>query len=314
MKAFILAAGLGTRLRPLSDKFAKPSFWFYDKPILGHIIDKLCDAGITDIVINLHYRSASIRRHLRGLIPKEVSVTFSFEPVILGTAGALAPVRSLLSDSAFVIINGDIIIDIDLHSVIQFHRRANTLATLVLHPPSQNDFPSVGADAGNKISSFPFGEFKAEKNNWQGTFTGVQIVEPEILDYIEPSGFQSITENVYAEMLREGIDINAYQFSGYWNDMGTPKRYFQAHWDVMEHNGIIPGLIFQDSSFFGSDIRMGKHCQRCKHVVLGSHVRVGDGSVLENVIIWPGLRIKNHSQLKNGILYSRNLFYPVELS
>jgi len=315
MKAVILAAGLGTRLRPLSNNFAKPSFWFFDKPILGHIIAKLYEAGITEIVLNLHYRPASIRRHLRGIVPKDVSITFSFEPVILGTAGALAPVKSFLSDSSFVIINGDIIIDIDLPSVIQSHQRSNTPATLVLHPPSQNEFPSVGADSRNRIASFPFGEFKDDNVHWQGTFTGIQIVEPEILDYIEPSGFQSITEDVYAVLLRKGIDINAYEFSGYWNDIGTPERYFQAHWNVMQPDReIIPGLVFQDSSYIGSETRIGKHCQVSNHVVLGNHVKVGEYSVLENVIVWPGLHINKHCHLKNGILYSQNQFYPVEIS
>src|SRR5258705_6800737 len=147
MRAIILAAGLGTRLYPLTCDRTKPAVPFLNKPIVAFSVEYLKLHGITDIVVNLHHQPDSVRQALGDGSELGVKLTYSYEPEILGTAGGLDKVRDFLSDDDFVVINGKIITDINLAEAIETHRNRKAIATMVLrHNPKHEHYSNVEVD------------------------------------------------------------------------------------------------------------------------------------------------------------------------
>ncbi len=304
MKAIILAAGFGTRLRPLSQKTAKPALPFFHRSVIGHLVYQLKQAGIRDIAINLHHAPASIRRVLRNKMDRSDHLHFSFEPKILGTGGVLGPLLKFIGNDPFVLINGDVLMDISISNVIATHRQNRSIATLVLHPPSVSQgFPPLGGSNDGTLTRFPYGNLKTGDYQWCGTFTGLHIIEPRLLQYVQPGTFQSITQDLYARALSEGSSINVYRHMGYWNDIGTPERYMDAHRDAFM--GKLPDLInFPDNRIFiGDSVRLGKNIQFGESVVIGKSSIIGDNVWLNRVVVMPDSIISSNTHISDAIVY-----------
>lgn len=226
MKALILAAGLGTRLRPYTNQLPKPLFPIAGQPVLDRIIDRLVDAGADRIAINTHHLHRLIADHVASQ-NYPVPVSIRFEPEILGTGGAIRNNVDFFGDDPFIVINGDIVTDIDIRSVYDIHCGHPYPATLVLH-----DFPifnTVTVDTDGFITDFadPAPGVSAL------AFTGIQVLDASVISRIPDNRFVSSID-VYREMIAEGIKIKAHTVSGhYWNDMGTPERFSEAVFDQM---------------------------------------------------------------------------------
>ncbi len=308
MKAVILAAGKGTRLRPLTNYTAKPAVWFFNRPVIWYTLISLYDSGIRQVLINLHHLPETVRKNLAELIPSDMQVHFFHETEILGTAGALVPMRKHLGDAPFFLINGDILTDIDFNKMIDHHNSRNALATLALHPASiALGFPLLGATADGRLSRFPYGPAKEAPYEWAGIFTGIQILEPGVFDFLKPEGFQAIT-NIYAEYFEKKLPVAAFYHQGYWNDIGTVERYVQAHFDVFESRiqskyfsraGI---LNIEDRQFISKSTHASDSRSLGKNVITNGTVDISRNVFLENVIVWPGNRFDSPGTIRNRIV------------
>ena len=310
-KAVILAAGFGTRLRPLTDHRAKPALPFFDRPLLAHMLPRLRAAGIEHVFINLHYNGWSVRRSLRSVREKTMRINYSFEPVILGTAGVLAPLYSELKDSSFLMINGDILSDIDCTALIRQHLHdSDAIATVVLHPPSsQKDFPRVGSDENFRLSRFPYGPLATGSAAWHGTFAGIHVIRPDLLRFIKKNTFQCINSQVYATALQKGLKIGTFRHDGYWNDIGTPERYLAAHRDVLRGNLLLMDVKPEASAaWIHRSARIHPAAKIGTGVVIGAGCRIEKNAVLENVVVWPGCIVRKNQTCHDGILTPDNRF------
>ncbi|MBN1879517.1 NDP-sugar synthase [bacterium] len=313
-KAVLLAAGFGTRLRPLTDHRAKPVLPFFNQTIAEYLLDILADAGIESVFINLHYQGWSVRRYLRSYRQHNMSVRFSFEPVILGTAGVLHPLYPHLKNSSFIMINGDILTDIDLRKMINLHNNhPDSIATVALHPPSNTGhFEPVGADKDNYLSSFPYGHLLNGRSAWQGTFAGIHIMRPEIFHFIRKHSYQCINSQAYADALEHGYRISAYRHEGYWSDIGTPARYLAAHRDVFNRRLCINNVMNWSHSFWchpTADVHPDTFIGT--NVVIGAGCRIDENVHLQNVVIWPGCTVHRRQRLHDGIMFSSERFLPI---
>jgi aminoglycoside/choline kinase family phosphotransferase/GTP:adenosylcobinamide-phosphate guanylyltransferase len=221
MKALILAAGLGTRLRPYTDHTPKPLFTIAGRPLLDIIIANLERAGCESIIINTHHLHREIERFVASR-SYSVPVTTRHEPQILGTGGAIKNVADFWDERPFMVINADIVADVDLAEVYRTHCRQHHPATLVLC--NNSDFNSVAVEEEKWISGF------RDQNSGQTderllTFTGIQVLEPLILDYIpENQAYSSI--DAFKKILAEDKKLQAWIIAdGKWQDIGTPERY-----------------------------------------------------------------------------------------
>jgi len=231
MKALILCAGLGTRLLPHTRCIPKPLFPINGKPLLDRTIQSLIQAQCRSIMINTHH----LHRDIEAFLAQQrysIPVQTCYEPRILGTGGAIHNVRDFWDKDAFMVINGDIVTDMDLKAVYDFHQRHGHPVTLVLH-----DFPqinTVSVDADQSVIGFDDGNFVPSNPGLPKlTFTGIQVIDPQVLKWI-PGAPSSSSIDLYRTLIKEGMTIRAHiPENCYWKDIGTPRQYQSAVLDQL---------------------------------------------------------------------------------
>ena len=203
MRAIILSAGYGTRLWPLTEDRTKPALPILGKPLVGYVAEYIASYGFDDIVVNLHHRPESVRAALGDGSKFGVKLHYVEEPVILGTSGALDNTREFFENETFLAINGKIITDIDLNAALETHRQTKALATLVLLRNQKRErFSVVNVEQGRVTGLGGMPELTSEPEPLM--FTGIQLLEPRIFDYIPRSVFSHSTTDVYPQAIANG--------------------------------------------------------------------------------------------------------------
>jgi len=235
MKAMILAAGLGTRLRPLTDTTPKVLLPVAGRPILEWNLLLLKRHGITEVIINLYHLGEQIVRALGDGARLGLRLAYSHEPTLQGTGGGIKQAAPFLKGGPFLVLNGDTLSDCDLTALIAAHRASRALATLAVRDdPNASSWGPVTLDAHARILQIKGNPPLAERRTALSVcmFAGIQVMEQAVLDAIPP-GPGSIID-VYGSLLRQGRPLHGYQMSGFWSDIGTQERYAQVQRDVAE--------------------------------------------------------------------------------
>jgi NDP-sugar pyrophosphorylase family protein len=242
MKALVLAAGMGERLRPLTDVTPKPMLELGGRPLIHYPLAMLRRAGITDIAINLHHLGSQIQHGLGDGSQLGLHITYAPEPVLLGTGGPLNGLRNFLGDDTFVIANSDTILDLDLGAMIAFHRERAALATIALFNPANLDYYSrLEIDAGKNLrrmrlltrraaplqyDDYPSSIAGAVAATLSGfMYCGVIVAEPAVLDRIPPHAPWSLMNGLFAPMVADAEPIFGYVHNGYFRTMDDLKSY-----------------------------------------------------------------------------------------
>ena len=223
MKAIILAAGKGERLRPLTDTLPKVMIKIGNKPCIQHNIELLKKHGIRDIAINTHYLPEKIKEYLGSGEKFGVKIKYSFEPEILGTAGALNNFRDFF-DETFVVIYGDVIHQTNLSEMLKFHKEKEGFATLALDDRSQVGRGVIILDEKDEIIQFV--EKPKEKIPGGLINSGIYIVEPEIMNHI-PKGFSDFGNDILPRLLTEGKKLFGFR-TGKVIDIGSLEDLEEA--------------------------------------------------------------------------------------
>jgi NDP-sugar pyrophosphorylase family protein len=234
VKAMLFAAGLGTRLRPLTDRVPKPLVPVAGRPMIDYPLLLLRHYGIRDIVVNVHHLRALLAQHLGDGAKFGLNITYSEETELLDTGGGLLKARPFLDGATFIVINSDVLIDVDLKDVIERHRARGAAASLVLRKdPEADRYGSIEISSDGRVQRFL--KYEAPSIASAGAlekfmFTGVQILEPGIFEVMaaEPSRRFGTTTSTYPKMLMQGMPLDGYVFEGFWQDLGTPERIAQA--------------------------------------------------------------------------------------
>ena len=228
MKSMILAAGMGTRLLPYTQKTPKPLFPVARRPLLDITIRALKHAGSSAIIINTHH----LHQKIDSFIKKKkygIPVYTRHEPVILGTGGGIKNVIDFFDDQPFIVVNSDIVTDIDLRKVYDYHLNHKYPVTLVLY--DNHTFNSVSFNKNKFITNFE--KEPSIPSSAMLTFTGIQVINPEVLDFIPTNVFSSIID-AYKKMISKGEKIKAFiSEKDYWQDIGTPVSYKKVVFDTM---------------------------------------------------------------------------------
>ena len=232
MKAMILAAGEGTRLRPLTLKAPKVMLPIAGKPILEYTLDLLQFHGITDAAINLHYLPNVVIDWLGDGSRFGIRVTYSVENPILGTAGALTRLRGFFDDT-FVLIYGDVLTDLDISSLVRFHQAKEALATVALF---EVDDPSacgiVEMDDDCRIVRFVEKPAPGITSSNLAN-AGIYVLEPSMIDHIPLDTFYDFGVHLFPALLDKGARLYGYVTRGYVIDTGTMENYRRAERDVL---------------------------------------------------------------------------------
>jgi mannose-1-phosphate guanylyltransferase len=311
----VLAAGLGTRLRPLTNEITKPMVPVLDRPVMAHILDLLEDHGFEDVIANLHYFPESIKQYFGERL------SYRFEPELLGTAGGVRGCADFFGDDSFVVISGDALTDIDLGAFAARHREAGGIATLAVKKVSDTrEYGVVLHDRDGRITGFQEKPSPEEALSDLGN-CGIYIFSPEIFDYFPDRPFVDWAQDVFPALLESDIPFHIHEVREYWNDVGSLAELRQGTFDALrgelrlqvEGRELAPGLIvagesvvprsaeIEGSVWIGSDVELGEDVRLTGPLVLGDGARVGEGAQLRDSILLPGTEVAQGAILIGAI-------------
>jgi mannose-1-phosphate guanylyltransferase/mannose-1-phosphate guanylyltransferase/phosphomannomutase len=305
MNAMVLAAGLGTRLRPLTYELPKPMVPVLDRPVMAHIVDLLDRHGIERAIANLHYFPDTIRDYFGDRLE------YRYEEELLGTAGGVRNCADFFGDETFLIISGDALTDIDLKRFAERHRQAGGIATLaVKRVADTREYGVVIHDSDGRISGFQEKPDPAEALSDLGN-CGMYIFEPEIFDYFPASDPVDWANDVFPALLDADVPFYVHEMDEYWNDVGSLDELRQGTFDALEGKlhvemagtEVADGVIAGEGSsvegaeqvdgpvWIGCDVQLGAGVRLHGPLVIGDHARIGDGALLRESIVFPGTEV-----------------------
>jgi NDP-sugar pyrophosphorylase family protein len=298
--AFVLAAGLGTRLRPLTDLLPKPLIPVFHKPLITFALDSLMAAGAGTLVLNTHHLPETFAE-VFGVKPsyREREVQLFHEPELLDTGGGMRNARSSLGEATFFLYNGDILADLPLAELLLHHRTSGTMATLLLKTSGGTANIRFDADSGRVLDLR--GALEIEEGVLT-VYSGIALFEPAIFDWIPAEGPASIIDALLAA-LRAGEQIGGMMSEGFWLDLGTPASYREAH-HLLADSTHRPSFLVDHS--WPQAIHPEAHVDPSvviKGVVsVGAGAVIGKGVFLRDSILWPGAVIQSGARIEESIV------------
>jgi len=297
MRAMILGAGLGTRLRPLTNELPKPVVPFFDQPLAAHALTLLAEIGVTDVVINTHYLGDRVEPALRAFVPSGMRLMIAHEPVLLGTGGgvraALARLDAELGEpdpsEPILLMNGDVLFFPDLGAAIAAHRDRDALATLVVreHPRAAE----LGAihlsreDGADRDVTRILGPNAPSTDAMM--FTGVHVLSPRAVAMLPAEG--CIIRQGYVPWLKDGARIAGHVETVPFRDCGTLREYHAAHLDVLQGRLDRPRVLLDARGWVAPDAAVDGASLEAS--VIGAGARVASGVTLRRVVVWPGAQV-----------------------
>ena len=299
-----MAGGEGTRLRPLTANQPKPMLPMANAPMAEHVVNLLRQHGFDEIVVTVGFLASTIRTYFGDGSELGVHLVYATEETPLGTAGSVLNARDELDDR-FLVISGDVLTDVDLTALVEFHTKQASVVTLALEAvPNPLEFGIVILDAEGRVERF------LEKPGWGDVFsdtinTGIYVLEPEVFDWIPAGRAVDFSSEVFPLMLEAGLAMYGYVGHDYWQDVGTLEAYLRAHADILDGKvhvevpgfplrpnvwlgagaEIHPSATILGPALIGDNCRIGQDVELNGYCVLGANVRVGDNTVIERSVI-----------------------------
>lgn len=284
MRAFVMAAGYGTRLEALGEEIPKPLLPLGGVPLIGFALEKLAALGVGEAAVNLHHGAEKIRSAL-GDYAHGVHIHYFYEPEILGTAGGIRNAEAFLCErnESFFVINADALCGADLKTALAHHQQGDFLATLILRRSTEaQKYGVLEFDEAGRLRKFLDADAPGIPQGGlsQAMFTGLSIMSPEMLSHIPAGVASDISTQVYPRLMESGARIGAVLSDSYWMDVGTPSRYLQANADV------ISGEFAPDFSWPAKEFLL----------IEGPPMNWGEGSIEPPVLIGPDVVIQKNAK------------------
>ncbi|MBT4799258.1 MAG: NTP transferase domain-containing protein [Verrucomicrobia bacterium] len=284
-KAFLLGAGLGTRLQPLTETLPKPLIPFANRPLITHALDHCLQAGITDFAINTHHLHETWDRFFPNGKYRDANLTFFHEPELLETGGGIKNITDWIKDDPVLVYNGDIITDFPIDRLMTGHMASNNTATLAV----QNHGPDLRITVdGHRVT-----DVRGLIHQQQGThqFMGIYVIDPEILELIPPNEKISIIP-AFVELIKQG-ELGAYHVKGHpkWLDLGTRETYLKA-------SLAIPPKVSREARI--------SETANIQNSWVAQNAIVESGSIIKDSILWPDTHVLQDAELTNCIVHSNS--------
>lgn len=309
-KAMIMAAGVGSRLEPLSSIVPKPLVPIANIPTMDILMKHLFSFGIKDVIANTYHRADDIINNY-----KENSLGINFQSVkeneLSGTAGGVKKCQFFFAeDDDFIIMSGDGLTDINIEEAYKSHKKSNSIATIVTKEVAHKEVFKYGIivpDEQGYVKSFQekpsLDEAKSNLAN-----TGIYIFNYKIFDFIPENTFYDFAKNVFPSIMNSGLKINTYKHYGYWSDIGSIEQYKQSNADIVEGNiSIIKANVFEENTgkyICGDNFskNTGSNIEGC--CVFGNNCKIGANCKIKNSILWDNIEIKDNIVIENSIILS----------
>lgn len=339
MRAMVLCAGLGTRLRPLTDRWPKPAIPLLGQPLFRSTLATLTRAGILEIGINTHHLPEVMEAVARAeCVRAGVSLEVSPERGELqGTGGGIRGLRDFLRGGDFVVLNGDVLFGLELGPVLEAHRRARAAATMVLLPmPAGETYNAVEVDQAGRVRRIAGrGPGGPRLSAWH--FSGVHVMSPRVFEFMSPSGAEDINRDVYLRMLEAGLEIHAHLLTNRrvsWSDLGTPRRYAATHQELLfgqveltpfgsaspflatptgagnfraHPSAVLADVRVSGPAWFGERCVLEQGVRIGAAVSVGPGARVGAGAHLNRVAVLDGAEVPAGVLLEDALIAPGNV-------
>jgi mannose-1-phosphate guanylyltransferase / phosphomannomutase len=305
MKAVIMAGGEGTRLRPLTSNAPKPMMPLANRPMMEHIVTLLRRHGFEDIVVTVAFMANHIRTYFGDGSEYGVRMVYATEENPLGTAGSVRNAMDEL-DERFLVISGDVLTDIDLGRIVDFHDEKKSLATIgLVAVENPLEFGIVITREDGSIERF------LEKPSWGQVFsdtinTGIFVLEPEIFDYIAPDRSVDFSSEVFPALLADGKPIYGAVADGYWEDVGTLEAYLKSHKDILDGQVQVevPGFELGDGVFLGEGAEVHPEAVLTGPAIIGDYCRVEAGArVGEYTVLGTNVRVRSGADIQRSVVH-----------
>lgn len=282
MHAMILAAGLGTRLRPLTDELPKPAVPVLNRPLAAQSIEHLVRVGAQSITFNTHHLAERLRASLERHVPAHVRGRFVHEPKILGTAGGIKNAWIAAGrPETWVVVNGDVLFEADIAGALQAHRDQDALATMVLRADANADrFGAIEIDTRSRVRRL-LGAPATTEPLRKLMFTGVHVLSARALASLPDEG--CVVRQGYRHWIDAGETVVGFEDAATWLELGTPIDYASAQLAMLQAS------VGENASLIDASARIGEGA-RVQRSVIGAGCEVGAGVTLDGVILWPGAR------------------------
>jgi NDP-sugar pyrophosphorylase family protein len=321
-RAHIMAAGLGTRLAPLTDRTAKPMAPIVNRPVMEHILRLLARHGVTEVCVNLHHYADDIRAYFGDGRSFGLKAHYRFEEKLMGTAGGTGGFRRLLGDGTFVVVSGDALTDVDISAFVAAHRAHGGIATIAV---KEVDDPShygvVVHDDRRRVVGFQEKPAKAEALSHLCN-CGIYAFEPAIFDFIPQGRFCDYAKDVFPALLAADRPFHVWPLDTYWNDVGSLREYRRGNFDALAGRVAVTvpgrelrlGVWVGEGSEVADDVEIvppvliGEGCRVAAGsrlvgpLVIGDGCTIGHGAVLEGVIHWNGTATGRRVSLAGSIV------------
>jgi mannose-1-phosphate guanylyltransferase len=302
VQAIVLVGGEGTRLRPLTETVPKPALTLVDRPFLAYMIEWLAGHGVSEVVLACGFLPDVLREALAGEEERAgVSISYVVEPERRGTAGAIRFAADELGerlDDRFLALNGDVLTDLDLTALLRAHEERGARATLGLYPVEDSAaYGLVHSDSDGAVLEFleKTGEAMPGEIN-----AGMYALERSVLELIPPGEEVSIERDVFPRLVGEGL--HGLRLDGYWMDIGTPERYLQASWDILEQRVETRVRPTAPGMHVGADVQIADGATVGPRVVLGSGSRVEAGAEVRDSVLLDRCLVREGARVSGSIL------------
>lgn len=322
MRAMILAAGVGSRLDPLTRNVPKPMVPIVNRPVMEYLIELLARHGFNEIMVNLHYLGDQIASYFGDGSSWGVRIHWAYEDQLWGDAGSLKRAEDFFRDETFLVIGGDDLTDMDLSRLIKTHRDKKALATIALSiVDDPSEYGIVLMNEEGRITRFlekPKGEviFSNTAN------TGVYVFEPEIFELIPHDVFYLFGKQVFPMLLEQRLPLYGHLTAAYWRDVGNLKVYQQTHRDMLEGRvkarialtevrkfvwmgknvEIDPSAEIAYPVAIGNNVRILAGARVLEHTVIGNNCAVEEGATIQNSILWDGAVVMRNTHLERCVV------------
>jgi len=304
MKGIVLAGGEGRRLKPLTQTRPKPLLPVAGRPCVDYVLRSLINGGVRELIVTTAYMSDALIKSISEGLDYDASILYSFEATPAGTAGGVKRVANFIDDT-FVVAMGDVLVDLDVRPLVEFHRQRKAVATIALtEVEDPTEYGIVGLDNSGRVLRFK------EKPKQEEAFSnlanaGIYVLEPEVLDLIPDDRPYDFSKDVFPAVLAKGLPLFGVKLEGVWVDIGRPRDLIRASLEVLRREGREQRLLGVEPfgpAVVGKGLTLDSGVRLGGPLYLGSNVRIGKGAVVEGACLYEGVTVEAGATIRHSVI------------
>jgi len=305
----VMAAGVGSRLDPLTQNVPKPLVPILNKPVMDILLDKLEACGIEAVIANTHYLAEMIQDRYTSRNLNKLRFHSIYESNLSGTAGGVKKCEFFFSEEEnFLVLSADGLHDVDLKSVVDSHIKSGCIATMAIVEVQHSEVSKYGVvvpSADNIVLEFQEKPSLAEaKSNYINT--GIYVFSKKIFDFIPANTVYDFAKDVFPSLMKAQKPINVCKIDWYWSDIGTLEQYIQSNWDALNNDvdaNVINKVCTDNSKYvIGNNCSISDDINILNNVIIGNNCKIGKNVSLDNVILWDNVELKDNTVVKGSVI------------